>query len=285
MKILVTGSYGQIGSSIFKYRKSNMEIFWTGRNIPLKRNGYYLDICDRINLKELISLHDPDIVLNLAAMTNVDSCEEKPDLASEINTTGVGNICDIFKGKIVQLSTDYVFDGKNGPYGEDDAVSPLSVYGKTKLEAEKIITSHNSNNLIIRGNVLYDNCPNSKASFLNWVVKSLKKKKPINVVDDQINNPTWAQSMAKIIGLSIEKEISGIYHWGDAEFVSRYKFAKMIAKHYNLETELISPTSSEELGQIASRPLKSGLLSERIVEVLNIKQPSINECLNQIILK
>ena len=285
MKILVTGSYGQLGSSLFKYLKSNVEIFWTGRNIPSNRNGFYLDICDRINLKGLINLHDPDIIINLAAMTNVDFCEKKSELAREVNTNGVRNICDIFKGKIVQLSTDYVFDGKNGPYDEEDEVSPLSVYGKTKLEAEKIVISHNSNNLIIRANVLYDNCLNSRASFLNWVVQSLKEKSPINVVDDQVNNPTWTQSMAKIIGLCIEKEISGIYHWGDAEFVSRYEFAKMIAKHYNLKTELISPKSTEKLGQIAPRPLKSGLLSEKIIKQLEIKQPSINECLNQIIIE
>ncbi len=285
MKILVTGSYGQLGNSLLKYLNSNVEVFWTGRNIPLTRKGFYLDICDRINLKGLISLHDPDIVINLAAITNVDLCEKKPDLALEVNTNGVKNICDIFKGKIIHLSTDYVFDGKNGPYDEEDEVSPLSFYGKTKLEAEKVVTSHNSNNLIIRGNVLYDNFLNSKASFLNWVVKSLKKKTPISVVNDQINNPTWARSMAKIIGLCVEKEISGIYHWGDAEFVSRYEFAKMIAKHYNLEKELISPISTEELGQVAPRPLKSGLISERIVKELDIKQPSINECLNQIIVK
>ena len=285
MKILVTGSYGQLGRSLFNHLKSNNEIFWTGRNIPLNENGFYLDICDRLNLKDLISLHNPDILINLAALTNVDLCEKNSDLAREINTNGVRNICDIFKGKIVQLSTDYVFDGKNGPYVEEDEVFPLSVYGKTKLEAENIVSSHNSDNLIIRGNVLYDNCLSTRASFLNWVVQSLIEKTPINVVDDQINNPTWAQSMAKIIGLCVEKEISGIYHWGDAEFVSRYEFAKMIAKHYNLETELINPKSTEELGQVAPRPLKSGLLSDRIVEVLDIKQPSINECLNQIILK
>ena len=285
MKILVTGSHGQLGRSLFNNLKSDMEIFWTGKDISLTENGFYLDICDRINLKGLISLHDPDIVINLAAITNVDLCEKKPDLALEVNTNGVKNICDIFKGKIIHLSTDYVFDGKNGPYDEEDEVSPLSFYGKTKLEAEKVVTSHNSNNLIIRGNVLYDNFLNSKASFLNWVVKSLKKKTPISVVNDQINNPTWARSMAKIIGLCVEKEISGIYHWGDAEFVSRYEFAKMIAKHYNLEKELISPISTEELGQVAPRPLKSGLISERIVKELDIKQPSINECLNQIIVK
>ena len=285
MKILVTGSYGQLGRSLFNYLKSNVEIFWTGRKNPLQGNSFYLDICDRINLKGLISLHNPDILINLAALTNVDFCEKNLALAREINTNGVRNICDTFKGKIVQLSTDYVFDGKNGPYVEEDEVSPLSVYGKTKLEAENIVLSHNSDNLIIRGNVLYDNCLSTRASFLNWVVQSLREKTPINVVDDQINNPTWTQSMAKIIGLCVEKEISGIYHWGDAEFVSRYKFAKMIAKHYNLDAELINPKSTEELGQVAPRPLKSGLLSDRIVEVLDIKQPFINECLNQIIMK
>ena len=284
MKILVTGSYGQVGKSLFNHLNPNIEVFWTGKNIPKEKKGFYLDICDRINLKELISLHDPDIVINLAALTNVDFCEKNSDLAREININGVGNICDTFTGKIVQLSTDYVFDGNNGPYIEEDEVSPLSVYGKTKLEAEKIVMSHNSDNLIIRGNVLYDNFLNSQSSFLNWLVQSLKEKNPINVVDDQINNPTWVQSMAKVIGLCIDKNIHGLYHWGDAEFLSRYKFAQMIAKHYNFETKLINPISTEKLGQVAPRPLNSGLISDKLKSELNIQQPSITECLNKIIL-
>ena len=150
--------------------------FLDWKKYSFSENGFYLDICDRINLKGLISLHNPDILINLAALTNVDFCEKNSDLAMEINTNGVRNICDTFKGKIVQLSTDYVFDGKNGPYVEEDKVSPLSVYGKTKLEAENIVLSHNSDNLIIRGNVLYDNCLSTRASFLNWVVQSLKEK-------------------------------------------------------------------------------------------------------------
>ena len=284
MKILVTGSYGQLGKSLFKHLNPNDEFFWTGRNIPFKEKGFYLDILDRINLKELISLHEPDILINLAALTNVDLCEKNPVLAREINCNGVANICDIFKGKIIQISTDYVFDGKNGPYNEEDKPSPLSVYGSTKLAAEKIIMSHNSENIIIRGNILYDYCIYSKASFLNWVVQSLNAKTSIEVVDDQINNPTWTQSMAKIIGLCIDKKVSGVYHWGDAEFVSRYKFAKMIAKKYTLETNLINPISTEKLGQVAPRPLNSGLISNKLMSVLNIKQPFINDCLNKIIL-
>ena len=284
MKILVTGSYGQLGKSLFSHLNPNDEIFWTGRKIPFKEKGFYLDILDRINLKELIGLHEPDILINLAALTNVDLCEKNPVLAREINCNGVANICDIFKGKIIQISTDYVFDGKNGPYNEEDKPSPLSVYGSTKLDAEKIIMSHNSENVIIRGNVLYDYCKYSKASFLNWVVQSLNAKTSIEVVDDQINNPTWTQSMAKIIGLCIDKKVSGVYHWGDAEFVSRYKFAKIIAKKYELETNLINPISTEKLGQVATRPLNSGLISNKLMSVLNIKQPFINDCLNKIIL-
>ena len=143
-----------------------MKFFGLEEIFPLNENGFYLDICDRINLKDLISLHNPDILINLAALTNVDFCEKNSDLAKEINTNGVRNICDTFKGKIVQLSTDYVFDGKNGPYVEEDEVFPLSVYGKTKLEAENIVLSHNSDNLIIRGNVLYDNCLSTGLVFL-----------------------------------------------------------------------------------------------------------------------
>ena len=97
MKILVTGSYGQLGKSLFNHLNPNDEIFWTGRNIPFKEKGFYLDILDRINLKELIGLHEPDVLINLAALTNVDLCEKNPVLAREINCNGVANICDVFK--------------------------------------------------------------------------------------------------------------------------------------------------------------------------------------------
>ena len=145
--------------------------------------------------------------------------------------------------------------------------------------------SHNSENLVLRGNVLYDYNINSKSSFLNWVVDSLYDKIPINVVNDQINNPTWTQSMAKIIMLSIDKDLSGIYHWGDAEYVSRYDFALMIGKKFKLDTDLIKPISTKKLGQSAPRPLKSGLKSNKILEILDTHQPSIDECLNKIMFK
>ena len=144
MKILVTGGYGLLGRSLQKSINGEKEFFWTGKNIPSGSNGICLNILDRINLYELINLYSPDILINLAALTNVDLCEEKPDLAEEVNTVGVKNLCELFSGKIIQISTDYVFSGEKGPYSEEDKVRPISVYGATKLKAEKIIMSHNS---------------------------------------------------------------------------------------------------------------------------------------------
>ena len=283
MKIMITGAFGLLGSAIQNSLPENYENIRTGIHVPDRQIGYCLDILDRMKLKEIINLHKPNIIINLAAMTNVDLCEKSPMLARKINVEGVYNICDLFEGKIIQISTDYIFDGKTGPYKEEDAPLPLSSYGKTKLEAEKIIKNHNSDNLIIRGNVLYDYCKYTKASFFNWVINSLKKQKPISVVDDQINNPTWSKSMSKIISLCIEKEISGIYHWGDATFLSRYKFADIIAKKYNLDNSLISPISTEELNQKAPRPLNSGLNSDKLANVLGVVPPTLEECLNSII--
>ncbi len=283
MKILITGSYGQLGRSLFgSFKVFNFEIIQSGRNISIGEDGIRFDIQDPVNIKAVLDLHKPDIIINLAAMTNVDMCEEQPSLAKEVNIGGVINICDNFKGKILHLSTDYVFDGKNGPYRENDNVSPVSIYGQTKLAAEQIVMNHNPNNLIIRGNVLYDYTLYTKASFLNWVLDSLKNNRTIRVVDDQFNNPTWTRSMADIICLCVKNDVSGIYHWGDADFVSRYEFAQIIAKKYDFDKSLIKPVSTNELSQVASRPLKSGLISDEIIKILNVVPPSIEDCLSSI---
>ena len=285
MKILLTGAFGQLGRSLLNVFPRHFKIIMTGHHIPDGENGIYLDIQDRINVNAIINLHKPDIIINLAALTDVDLCEKKPMLANEINVIGVANICDIFKGKIIQISTDYVFDGINGPYKEGDKVSPLSVYGNTKLKAEKIVQNHSPDNLIIRGNVIYDYTKHTNASFLNWIIDSLNNKEMINVVEDQINNPTWVKSMANVINLCIENKISGIFHWGDASLVSRYEFAKMIADRFSLDSTLIRPILTKELKQVAPRPLNSGLISDRLISIIDIVQPTITECLNKINLK
>ena len=285
MRILITGAFGQLGYALQTTlsKNSDYELICTGRNILEGQEGIPIDIRNQVGLKEVINSTSPDLVVNLAAMTNVDACEKNPKLAGEINVAGLQHICDSFSGKIIQLSTDYVFDGKAGPYKEEDKINPVSIYGKTKLAAEHILLDSNLNNLVVRGNVLYDYSSHTNASFLNWVVLSLKEGKEIKVVKDQYNNPTWTRSMADIIYLCISNDINGIIHWGDADYLSRYDFSKIIAEKYSLDSSLIKPILTEELDQIARRPLQSGLIADKLINMLEVIPPSINDCLDEII--
>jgi len=283
MRTLITGAFGQLGSAVSKHLSNDFEIIRTGRRIPVDETGIVMDVRNQIYITEVIDATEPNLIINLAALTSVDGCELNPNLAKEINIAGVQHLCDVFDGKIIHLSTDYVFDGENGPYSEEDDVNPISVYGETKLASERILLNHNSNHLIIRGNVIYDDAPNTQASFLNWVVNSLKDKQEIRVVDDQVNNPTWTNSMADIIALCIEKDLSGIVHWGDADLLNRFEFAKKVAKKYDLDAKLIKPIPTEELKQPAPRPLNSGLKSDKLATLLNVVPPSIDDCLSAIL--
>ena len=285
MRILITGAFGQLGQALQSVlsKNSNYELICTGRRIKEGQEGIPLDIRNQVALKEIINTTAPDIVINLAAMTNVDACELNPKLAGEINVAGLQHICDSFKGKIIHLSTDYVFDGTSGPYKEDDPLNPISIYGKTKLASEHILLEKDIKNLVIRGNVLYDYSPYTSASFLNWVVLSLKDNQEIKVVEDQFNNPTWTRSMSDIIELSIENDLEGIIHWGDSVHISRFEFAKLIAKKFSLNESLIKPVLTSELNQPARRPLQSGLSTEKLVNMLDIIPPSIDDCLDEII--
>ena len=284
MKILITGAFGQLGNSLKNFLSINDEVFRTGLNIPTGGKGLQLNIVDKIMLKDIISSTSPDVIINLAALTNVDFCESNPEIAKEVNTNGVQNLVDVFSGKIIHLSTDYVFDGLKGPYKEEDQINPISVYGKTKYDAEKIVLDKN-NNLVLRANVLYNMFGNNNASFLNWVVNNLKNKNSIQVVNDQFNNPTWTESIAEILVNCLNKDMSGLYHWGDQDYLSRYDFAIKIAESYNLKSDLIKQISTSQLKQMAPRPLNGGLDQSKLKKYLNITPPSINDCLDAIRIK
>ena len=280
-KIFITGSAGQLGQAFIKLFKSRYEIISTSRS-TYNKTDYFLDITDPILTKDLIATISPDIIINLAALTDVDLCEKKPELANSINFHGVQNLVNAFNGPIIHLSTDYVFDGAKGQYSEEDATNPINEYGRTKLEGEQYLAKNSNDSLIIRTNVLYDYANNSNASFLKWIVHSLNDEKVINVVDDQINNPTWTMSLAIVIDRAIQIELNGFIHWGDADWISRYEFALKIAESFNLKKDLIEPIKTAELKQTAIRPLKGGLSTIYAEKILNLEPPKIEHCLNQL---
>ena len=278
MRLLITGSSGQLGTALQDLLAKYYEIVNTTRH-GNNSNTFNLDITNKIMLKEVLDATKPDLIINLAAMTNVDLCERDPSAAKRVNLLGVENICNLFDGKIIQISSDYVFDGKMGPYTEDDNTNPISIYGKTKLLAEKVVLNHNDENIVLRTNVLYSYNSKTNACFVNWVVRSLKEKRQIYVVNDQYNNPTWTKSISRVILLCIQKKISGLYHWGDGNILSRYQFSLKIAKIFNLDSSLIKSIKTSKLSQLAKRPLRSGLISKKMEEAINVYAPAVEDCL------
>jgi len=281
--ILITGASGQLGMSLKKIFNSKYEIISTTRNNTSGGSSIYLDVTNPMLFKEVVEMTNPDLVVNLAAMTSVDLCEKNPELAYAINIGGVDNLVNAFRGPIIHVSTDYVFDGESGPYKEEDTTNPLNVYGLSKLESEKLLLDQSEDSLVIRSNVLYDYSSKSEASFLNWVVESLNQEKEISVVEDQWNNPTWTGSLAVVIDRAIDTQVTGLVHWGDGDLVSRFDFANKIADVFNLKKSLIKPILTSELNQTAKRPLKSGLTSDYAQNILNLEPPTIKECLESIV--
>ena len=283
-RILITGTSGQLGNAVLNefqdYEILAVDLIPTAiqsRSIEFKS----LDITKKDEVKSVIQSFKPEIILNLAAMTDVDACEENPELAEEINSNCLNYFLDEFRGTFVQISTDYVFDGENGPYGVDSKPSPINYYGKSKLAAENAIRGGRNAWVILRTNVLYG-AGGSPASFVRWVTESLKIGNEIRVVDDQYGNPTWTGSLAESIKLLIVLNSEGLFHYGGADFISRHQFALKVAETYNLDQSLIKKISTEELGQLAKRPLQSGLTTNKIEETVGIRTYGIGYCLRKV---
>ena len=283
-KILITGAFGQLGTSLCK-ELSNESILAAGRVIisTKKYKCIELDITNQRKVAEIIRNYKPDIIIHLAAMTDVDGCEKTPEIAFDVNVKETENLLTSFKGKFIYISTDYVFDGEKGPYFEDDKVNPMSVYGKTKLYGENLVQQSDIDWVILRSNIIFSYSDRTKASFVNWVVDSLKKRQMITVVNDQWNNPTWTNDLAKVISKIIEKDINGLYHYGGRDYLNRLEFAKMIASTFGLDGSLIKPITTSELNWLAQRPLKSGLYTNKIELDLGIEALPIQKALDEMV--
>ena len=272
-KVLITGAFGQLGNAVLK-RFQDVEILATDIFIPPLSSGSFsmeiLDVTKPEDVVKVLKRFQPDVVLNLAAMTNVDGCEANPEVAEKINSGGVRNFLEVFGGMFIQISSDYVFNGKAGPYDEEDIPDPINVYGRTKLDSDKFVMQYQNSWCIVRTNVVFDYSKHSDASFVKWVINSLQNNKQIRVVHDQWNNPTWAYALADILGVIVEKESVGLYHYGGAEQINRLEFAKTIAKVFHLDDSLITPITTESLNQIAPRPLKCGLKTHLIKSKLQV---------------
>jgi dTDP-4-dehydrorhamnose reductase len=264
MKILITGSKGQLGcelQDIIRNGKAEIgdvsEIIKKSEVIALDLDE--LDITNSKQVKDKIYCLKPDVVINCAAATNVDGCETNEDFAFKVNSIGPRNLamaCEEVGAKLVQVSTDYVFSGVGDKsLTEYDLVFPYSVYGKTKLLGENYVREFSSKYFIVRTAWLYGYVGNN---FVYTMRKLGKDKSKINVVNDQRGNPTYANDLAYHILKLIESEEYGVYHCTGKGECSWYDFAKMIIELSGEKCE-VKPCTSEKYKTPAKRPEYSSL--------------------------
>jgi len=289
-KVVVAGANGLLGQKVVEAFSPHFQVIASGyESKPVfgVENVEYvpLDITDYTGTKNFLSDTRPDIVVNCAAYTNVDKAEIERDLARKVNAAAVGKMAEVLrrlKAKFVHISTDYIFDGTDGPYDESHRPSPVNYYGQTKWEAENLVLASGVDHLIFRTNVLYGVANKVVSNFVLWVLQSLEEQKSIRVVDDQVNNPTLANGLAEAILIGCVMNAKGIYNYAGTDLVTRYEFARKIAEHFDLPVENISTCTTEDLGQEAPRPLKSGLITDKVVEDLHIRLYDISAGLNQV---
>jgi dTDP-4-dehydrorhamnose reductase len=284
-RILIIGCNGMLGQrlALFFNSLSNVELLCTSAedNCFVPGIEYQkVDITQKNQVRESILSFFPDYIINAAAFTSVDKSETEKETAWKINVNGVENIAlyawTIDAG-LIHISSDYIFDGKNGPYTENDTPSPIGYYGRTKLAAENSIRTTGVRYAIIRTNVLYGPAKYGRPDFVKWVINSLSSGSEIRIVTDQIGNPTFIDDLVGVINRIIEFKKEGIYNIGGPELISRFDFTKRIAQFFKLNQELIKPIITKDLLQPAARPLKSGLITLKAETELDYRASSIEE--------
>jgi len=287
-KILITGSNGLLGQNLVSLIKDDPDFrllaVSRGEN-RISRLGPFdfksLDITDFDAVRKIIEEFKPDVLINPAAMTNVDTCEEDTEGCRRVNIDAVQNLIES-SGKtgthLIHLSTDFVFDGKNGPYKETDPANPLSTYGKSKREAEIFLEQSSIPWTIIRTILIYGFGERvSHSNIVLWGKSSLEKGQPIRVVNDQLRAPTLAEDLAQACLTIARKKATGLYHVSGPKTQSILDFIHQVARAFQLDSSLIQPISSEELNRIAPRPRRTGFVLDKAIRELDYQPHSFEE--------
>lgn len=269
MKVVITGSNGLLGQNLISLlleEKERYQVvgFSRGVNRSGRKDFTYvdIDITNEIKLKEELLKIQPDFIINTAAMTNVDACENDREGCYELNVNVVKYLTEFCAGNnthLIHLSTDFIFDGQKGNYKEEDVPNPLSYYGETKLQSEQIIQNSKIDYTVLRTILVYGLVNDmSRSNIVLWVKESLENQKQITIVDDQYRTPTYAEDLALSCKLSIDKKATGVFNISSSQLLSIYEIAQEIADTFQLDKTLIKPISTATLNQTAPRPPKTG---------------------------
>lgn len=287
-KVLITGANGLLGQKLVNLFAAlpDCEVVaisrGKNRNKSNRTYSYFnVDLTDFDKVAQLVSEVRPSIIINAAAMTNVDLCEERQEECDLINVEFVRclvELCEEHSTFLIHISTDFIFDGTNGPYKEDDEPNPLSHYGMSKLRSEKIIQHSSLNYVILRTILVYglvDKMPSD--NFVLWLKNAIENKKEVTIVDDQFRMPTFVDDLAQACFLAVDKKVTGVFHISSNELMNIYEMAIEVAKTFNLDTSYIKRISTKELNQKAQRPAVTGFDLSKSTKILGLPLVSFAE--------
>ena len=303
MKILVTGSNGLLGQKIIygllgdplcllpdeirKKIKSDVQIIACGKgeNRLDRKDGYIyeqLDITNKSEVENIFTKHKPDVVINTAAMTNVDACETKREECRAANVTAMQYMVEVLEKSgthLIHISTDFIFDGMKGSeYDENDKPNPLHYYAESKLEGEKIVMASKLKWAILRTIIVYGVVDgNTRSNLVLWVKNNLEKKQKINVINDQFRAPTLSEDLAQACIMAAMKRAEGIFHVSGEKTYNILELANIIADFWKLDKSYMNPVSSDELKQPAKRPPRTGFIIDKAKKILGYTPRSFQE--------
>lgn len=283
MRILVTGAAGQLGNELHNVLEQNKP------GITLYTDIHDLDLTDAAAMRKYIVDNEISHIVNCAAFTAVDKAEQEQAICAKVNTDAVKNIAEVaadYGVKVIQISTDYVFDGTaHLPYRESDKVNPISTYGTTKRKGEMVLLSMSPDAVIIRTAWLYSPYGNN---FVKTMLQLGAERSELGVVCDQIGTPTYARDLAEAIYaiLTARQWVPGIYHFSDEGACSWYDFTKAIHRIAGITGCNVKPIMTDDYPTAAARPPYSVLDKTRIKKTYGITIPhweeSLQNCIKQI---
>jgi dTDP-4-dehydrorhamnose reductase len=273
MKVLVTGSHGMLGTDLINLLRGKASSSASGENLKVIDAPHEeLDITHEGEVLRFILRYMPDVIINCAAFTDVDRCETEREMAYRINAIGPKNIAIAAKrcgAKIVQISTDFVFDGNsNMPYVEEDMPNPLSEYGKSKLEGERNIQNNSNMYLILRTSWLFGR---KGTNYVEKMIELAKKNKELFIVNNEISSPTYTVDLAEALWILIEQKYEGTFHITNEGNCSRYEWARKIFEIMGYNIKNIHPVDSSQYKRPAKVPLNSTLNCQKLTTVTGFR--------------
>jgi dTDP-4-dehydrorhamnose reductase len=286
MRILVTGSNGLLGQKLVDAMRSDgVEFVATakGKSVVDVAPGTFLplDITDRREVTRVVGEVMPDVIINTAAMTQVDACEDNRETCWQANVAAVKYlvaVCRDHNTHLVHVSTDFIFDGTKELLDESAVPNPVNYYGMSKLAGEQAIIESDISWCIVRTVLVYGVTPDmGRSNIVLWVKNNLEQGKTIRVVNDQWRTPTLAEDLAAGCLLAAKKRASGIFNISGKDYLSVHDIAVRTADFFGLDKSTIIETDSTQFKQTAARPMKTGFIIEKARKELGYEPRSFEE--------